>query len=468
MPLKPKGKSKKVTEAESRADAMVHSEQPTRPAKKRKSKVSATEAPTETMVSTRPKKKRKLAVRDEDVETDSSESSDDASILDEAEAELREEGLLPKKLHRRQAKKAQRDYERAKHNLDLTRKVFLGRCPPNMTNSHIYEHFKSLKDCVEHVFWPSSTQKGVEQEAGNTKRWCLVTFKSTSLAMQAAAMKPPVIDGEMLMMRWKGYDDPEKRKPGQKIAQMLRKRDELDKEEKGQWQRLWKEGNLVEPAQWTEAQLKAQPFKKDFSDCIKQQEVGQEELEEFIRSHKVDFPEGCPPPVRTFDEVDFGEAVNKIVTKKFDKPYPIQSLAWPILLRGRDCIGIAQTGSGKTLAYALPSLVHIRDQIRPTADEGPIVLILAPTRELILQITEVMKRYQLAAGIRVTEVYGGQGVNANRLTQAQNIACGLDVICGTPGRTIDFVESGVLTLKRWPPSHLPCFHRSLSSSLRRP
>lgn len=81
--------------------------------------------------------------------------------------------------------------------------------------------------------------------------------------------------------------------------------------------------------------------------------------------------------------------MREILKQGFPSPTPIQAQGWPIALSGRDMVGIAQTGSGKTLAYILPAIVHIINQPRLLRDEGPIVLVLAPTRELAQQIQQV-------------------------------------------------------------------------------
>ena len=103
--------------------------------------------------------------------------------------------------------------------------------------------------------------------------------------------------------------------------------------------------------------------------------------------------DAIPNPVRTFGEA-FGshpEIMAEIKKASFEKPSPIQMQAWPIILKGRDLIGIAQTGTGKTLAFLLPAFIHIEGQIVPRKERpGPTVLIITPTRELALQIEEGM------------------------------------------------------------------------------
>lgn len=85
----------------------------------------------------------------------------------------------------------------------------------------------------------------------------------------------------------------------------------------------------------------------------------------------------------------------EITKQGFEKPSPIQSQAWPVLMKGEDLIGIAQTGTGKTLAFLLPAMIHTELQSTPRSErKGPNVLVMAPTRELALQIEKEVGKYQ--------------------------------------------------------------------------
>jgi superfamily II DNA/RNA helicase len=128
----------------------------------------------------------------------------------------------------------------------------------------------------------------------------------------------------------------------------------------------------------------------------------------------------------------------------FDKPTCIQSVVWPIALSGRDMVGIAQTGSGKTLAYMLPALVHIAHQPALQRGDGPIALILAPTRELAQQIQEVANQFAAASSVRNACVFGG----APKFPQAQELQNGVELVIATPGRLIDFLDSGRTNLSK--------------------
>lgn len=113
--------------------------------------------------------------------------------------------------------------------------------------------------------------------------------------------------------------------------------------------------------------------------------------------------EGCteqmPKPTTKFEHAfeKYPDLMAEILKAGFEKPSPIQAQMWPVLLRGEDCIGIAQTGTGKTLAFLLPALIHTDGQPHARGVEargGPNVLVLAPTRELAIQIEKEVAKYQ--------------------------------------------------------------------------
>lgn len=121
-----------------------------------------------------------------------------------------------------------------------------------------------------------------------------------------------------------------------------------------------------------------------------------------------------------------------------ENPTPIQIKALPVILSGRDMVGLAQTGTGKTFAYLLPILkvLSYSEQIQPR------VLILVPTRELVVQVVEAVKDLTTFQNIRVAGVYGGVNINNQKLA----INEGLDILVATPGRLFDLAVSGVLRL----------------------
>ncbi|RMZ96785.1 putative ATP-dependent RNA helicase DDX43 [Brachionus plicatilis] len=102
-----------------------------------------------------------------------------------------------------------------------------------------------------------------------------------------------------------------------------------------------------------------------------------------------------PKPVKTIEQAfrNYPQILEECKRQNFNKPTPVQAQLWPILLKGLDCVGIAQTGTGKTLAFLLPALVHIDNQITPREERvGPNVLVLSPTRELAIQIEKEVKK----------------------------------------------------------------------------
>lgn len=154
---------------------------------------------------------------------------------------------------------------------------------------------------------------------------------------------------------------------------------------------------------------------------------------------------GVPKPVYTFEEASMPDYVLTEVMKcGFEKPTPIQSQGWPMALLGRDMIGISRTGSGKTLAFLLPGMIHINAQPYLQPGDGPIVLVLAPTRELAVQIKEECNKFGRSSEIKNTCVYGG----APKRQQAGDLQRGVEIVIATPGRLIDFLENGTTNLRR--------------------
>src|SRR5829696_8524538 len=130
------------------------------------------------------------------------------------------------------------------------------------------------------------------------------------------------------------------------------------------------------------------------------------------------------------------EVVQAITELGYSTPTPIQAGMIPIMLKGVDVIGQAQTGTGKTAAFALPILHNFKSQRQPQA------LILAPTRELALQVADSMIEYGKHLNVRVLAVYGGQPYGP----QISNLKRGVDIVVGTPGRLNDLLERKVLNL----------------------
>ncbi|KAL1115342.1 hypothetical protein AAG570_007372 [Ranatra chinensis] len=151
-----------------------------------------------------------------------------------------------------------------------------------------------------------------------------------------------------------------------------------------------------------------------------------------------------PDPVRSFEEAFFKypDILTTVRAQGFTEPSPIQCQAWPVLLQGKDLIGIAQTGTGKTLAFLLPALIHIDNQPVPRSERGgPNVLVLAPTRELALQIEMEVKKYDYH-DIKCVCLYGG----GSRKDQVDIVLKGVEIVIATPGRLNDLCVAGYINL----------------------
>ena len=128
----------------------------------------------------------------------------------------------------------------------------------------------------------------------------------------------------------------------------------------------------------------------------------------------------------------------------YASPTPIQAQSIPLLLQGRDVLGMAQTGTGKTAAFALPLLHRLAAAPRPAPQGGGRVLVLAPTRELVSQIAAGFESFGRHQGPRVTTIFGG----VSQFHQVNALRGGVDVIVATPGRLLDLIEQGLCDLSQ--------------------
>ncbi|KAI3449387.1 hypothetical protein Pfo_006052 [Paulownia fortunei] len=190
-----------------------------------------------------------------------------------------------------------------------------------------------------------------------------------------------------------------------------------------------------------------EPFNKDFYEekpsisGMSDQDVSEYRNSLAIRVSGFDVPR----PIKTFEDCGFSVELMKAIGKQaYEKPTAIQCQALPIVLSGRDIIGIAKTGSGKTVSFVLPMVVHIMDQPELDKEEGPIGVICAPTRELAHQIYLEAKKFAKAHGIRVSAVYGGM----SKLDQFKELKAGCEIVVATPGRLIDMIKMKALTMLR--------------------
>ncbi|XP_068607519.1 probable ATP-dependent RNA helicase DDX17 isoform X2 [Brachionichthys hirsutus] len=176
------------------------------------------------------------------------------------------------------------------------------------------------------------------------------------------------------------------------------------------------------------------------------QHTSQYDMEEFRRKKEITIRgSGCSKAITQFHQAQFPQYVmDVLVQQNFKEPTAIQAQGFPVALSGKDMVGIAQTGSGKTLAYLLPAIVHINHQPYLERGDGPICLVVAPTRELAQQVQQVAYEYGKSSRIKSTCVYGG----APKGPQIRDLERGVEICIATPGRLIDFLESGKTNLQR--------------------
>jgi len=141
-----------------------------------------------------------------------------------------------------------------------------------------------------------------------------------------------------------------------------------------------------------------------------------------------------------FDELNINNPlINALNDLDYTNPTPIQEQAFPVIMSGADIVGIAQTGTGKTFAYLLPLL----RQLNFSTQREPRILIVVPTRELVVQVVGEIEKLTKYMNLRFAGVYGGTNIN----TQKQLVYNGLDILVATPGRLLDLKLTGVLRLK---------------------
>jgi ATP-dependent RNA helicase DeaD len=142
----------------------------------------------------------------------------------------------------------------------------------------------------------------------------------------------------------------------------------------------------------------------------------------------------------TFDDLGLRpELLKALSALGYEEPTPIQREAIPPLVEGRDLLGQAATGTGKTAAFALPVLQVLEAHRR---DKAPVALVLVPTRELAVQVSEALHRYGKDLGARVLPVYGGAPI----VRQLRSLESGIDIVVATPGRALDLLNRGSLKL----------------------
>ncbi|XP_045017818.1 probable ATP-dependent RNA helicase DDX46 [Bubalus bubalis] len=200
-----------------------------------------------------------------------------------------------------------------------------------------------------------------------------------------------------------------------------------------------KQRKLLEPVD--HGKIEYEPFRKNF--YVEVPELAKMSLEE-VNVFRLEMEgitvkgKGCPKPIKSWVQCGISmKILNSLKKHGYEKPTPIQTQAIPAIMSGRDLIGIAKTGSGKTIAFLLPMFRHIMDQRSLEEGEGPIAVIMTPTRELALQITKECKKFSKTLGLRVVCVYGGTGISE----QIAELKRGAEIIVCTPGRMIDMLAA---------------------------
>lgn len=190
------------------------------------------------------------------------------------------------------------------------------------------------------------------------------------------------------------------------------------------------------------------------------------QIEHLRRQHGIEVEgDNCPAPITDFSQLSLPvEIVQQLQALGYHTPTAIQMQVLPCAMSGRDVIGIAETGSGKTLSYVLPLLALLKTKEPAEPGQGPVGIILAPTRELVDQIAGEINKFLdtfqnpfLVKAVRDRMTYQGTprfhkviaitGGTA-RIDQKLPIERGVDVIVATPGRLIDFLINGVVTSER--------------------
>eukprot|EP00310_Coccolithus_braarudii_P018342 CAMPEP_0183344128 /NCGR_PEP_ID=MMETSP0164_2-20130417/9882_1 /TAXON_ID=221442 /ORGANISM="Coccolithus pelagicus ssp braarudi, Strain PLY182g" /LENGTH=767 /DNA_ID=CAMNT_0025515085 /DNA_START=48 /DNA_END=2349 /DNA_ORIENTATION=+ len=183
------------------------------------------------------------------------------------------------------------------------------------------------------------------------------------------------------------------------------------------------------------------PFRKNFYIEVPEiKRMTDEEVEAYRKEKDTIKVRGkrCPRPIKKWTQSGLSDRVLAVIERAgYAAPFPIQAQCLPAIMSGRDVIGIAKTGSGKTMGYALPLLRHVLDQPPLEQDDGPIAMIMVPTRELAMQVYREVTKFTKLCALRCVAVYGGTG----KKEQISELKRGAEIIVCTPGRMIDMLTA---------------------------
>uniref|UniRef100_A0A182K2L2 RNA helicase n=1 Tax=Anopheles christyi TaxID=43041 RepID=A0A182K2L2_9DIPT len=228
-------------------------------------------------------------------------------------------------------------------------------------------------------------------------------------------------------------------------SSLMRRNDRNGGRVEKRFDRMERNGENLRSIRWDQVTLEA--FQKNFfqpaSSVLNRSRA---EVNQYLDKNEITvYGKNVPAPILHFHESGFPQyMLDEFQRQAFKEPTYIQAVGWSIAMSGRDMVGIAKTGSGKTLAYILPALVHISNQPRIARGDGPIALVLAPTRELAQQIKQVCDDFGRRMGIYNTCVFGG----ASKYPQESDLRRGVEIVIATPGRLIDFLERETTNLRR--------------------
>ena len=195
-------------------------------------------------------------------------------------------------------------------------------------------------------------------------------------------------------------------------------------------------------------------YSKSYSSVPHDQEKESALAEEYRKAQRITMygkgkSEGLFHPIRDFTQLGFEKNLLEAV-KNFKEPTPIQASSWPVIASGRDTIGIAETGSGKTLAFSIPAFAHIRHRLdkeqgkKYVKRKGPMMLVVAPTRELAQQSQDVVEAAGKTCGIRSVSVYGGVSKDSQRRSLSANGGVPYEVVIATPGKLKNYSISNIV------------------------
>eukprot|EP00126_Sphaerothecum_destruens_P004820 Sdes_comp18400_c0_seq1m8236 len=189
-------------------------------------------------------------------------------------------------------------------------------------------------------------------------------------------------------------------------------------------------------------------IKKDFyKEHEKTTALSENDIQKYHATHCIQIESSIQfKPILKFEYANFHKNI-LAACQSFSEPTPIQAQTWPIVMSGKDVIGIAQTGSGKTLAFALPAMLHLQHRFQQAGKarpKHPFMLVLCPTRELAMQSSEVFVAIGEKCGVSSACIYGG----VNKETHRSLLRGGVDVVVATPGRLLDLIEDSSCVLSQ--------------------